>query len=71
MKGQDADFNARKIIDIFSGEMNEFSEAVCLNSAAGLIICEKISEFEEAYRFSKEHLKSGKALTHLKKIQTF
>ena len=69
--GKDADYNAGKIIDIFSGDENEFSEAVCLNSAAALIVSNKIDNFNEAYFFSKEHLKSGKALTHLKKIQTF
>ena len=71
LKGQDPDYNASKIIDIFSGDKNEFSEAVCLNSAAALIVCNKINKFEEAYEFSKKHLESGKALTHLKKIQTF
>ena len=71
LKGQDADYNARKIIDIFSGDKNEFSEAVCLNSAAGLIVSGKFLEFEEAYNSSKEHLQSGKVLSHLKKIQTF
>ncbi len=71
LKGQDADYNANKIIDIFSGSENEFSEAVCLNSAAALIVCNKYNKFEEAYEFSKKHLLTGKALTHLKKIQTF
>jgi len=71
LKGQDADYNANKIIDIFSGSKNEFSEAVCLNSAAALIVCNKFNKFEDAYEFSKKHLLSGKALTHLKKIQTF
>jgi anthranilate phosphoribosyltransferase len=71
LKGQNADYNANKIIDIFSGKKNEFSEAVCLNSAAALIICNKFNKFEDAYEFSKKHLESDKALTHLKKIQTF
>jgi anthranilate phosphoribosyltransferase len=71
LKGQNADYNANKIIDIFSGEKNEFSEAVCLNSAAALIICNKFDKFDNAYEFSKKHLESDKALTHLKKIQTF
>tara|TARA_B100001123_G_C14527097_1_gene716717 strand:- start:23 stop:550 length:528 start_codon:yes stop_codon:yes gene_type:complete len=71
LKGNDADYNANKIIDIFSGNTNEFSEAVCLNSAAGLIVSGKFLEFEEAYNSSKEHLQSGKVLSHLKKIQTF
>tara|TARA_Y100001001_G_scaffold15858_1_gene13875 strand:- start:111 stop:665 length:555 start_codon:yes stop_codon:yes gene_type:complete len=71
LKGQDADYNANKIIDIFSGSKNEFSEAVSLNSAAALIVCNKFIKFEEAYEFSKKHLESDKALIHLKKIQTF
>lgn len=71
LKGNDADYNANKIIDIFSGNKNEFSEAVCLNSAAGLIVSGKFSEFEEAYNSAKEYLQSGKVLPHLKKIQTF
>ena len=48
LKGQDADYNANKIIDIFSGVKNEFSEAVCLNSAAALIISNKFNKFEDA-----------------------
>ena len=71
LKGQNADYNANKIIDIFSGEKNEFSEAVCLNSAAALIISARFNKFHEAYEFAKKHLESGKALTHLRKIQTF
>tara|TARA_Y100000590_G_scaffold222037_1_gene251321 strand:+ start:4708 stop:5712 length:1005 start_codon:yes stop_codon:yes gene_type:complete len=71
LKGKDADYNANKIIDIFSGSKNEFSEAVCLNSAAALIVYNKFNKFEEAYEYSKNHLETDKALTHLKKIQTF
>ena len=71
LKGQNAGYNANKIIDIFSGSKNEFSEAVCLNSAAALIICNKFDKFEDAYEFSKKYLESDKTLTHLKKIQSF
>ena len=71
IKGQDADYNANKIIDIFSGAKNEFSEAVCLNSAAGLIISDKFDKFQDAYESSKKHLETDKALSHLKKIQNF
>ena len=71
LKGKDSDYNAGKIIDIFTGLKNEFSEAVCLNSAAALVVSNKIKKFDEAYKFSKDHLISGKALSHLKKIQSF
>ena len=71
LKGQNADYNATKIIDIFSGTKNEFSEAICLNSAAALIVSKKFDKFEDGYEFSKKHLESDKVLTQLKKIQSF
>mgnify|MGYP001300581241 FL=1 len=47
--GDDAQFNANKMIDIFKGEDNDFSKAVCLNAAAGLVIMEKQLNFEDSY----------------------
>ena len=67
--GDDAKFNASKIIDIFKGEDNDFSKAVCLNSAAGLIVTEKNSEFKDAYDLARSHILSGKAFKNLKDIQ--
>ena len=67
--GKDASYNADKIIDIFNGKLNEFSEAVCLNSAAALVIAGKYNEFEEAFKFSKNHISSGNTINHLKQMQ--
>ena len=67
--GDDAKFNASKMIDIFKGEDNDFSKAVCLNAAAGLIVSEKHSKFIDAYKNTREHILSGKTLEHLKNIQ--
>ena len=67
--GDDAKFNASKIIDIFKGKDNDFSKAVCLNAAAGLIITEKNSEFKDAYEDAKKHILSGQVYENLKKIQ--
>ena len=67
--GGDANFNAAKMIDIFKGEDNDFSKAVCLNAAAGLIVAEKFLEFSEAYNNARKFILSGKAYLHLKKIQ--
>ena len=68
--GKDPEYNANMIIEIFSGKENEFSEAVCLNTAAALIVAQKFDDFKKSYEFSKTHILSGKALTHLKKLQT-
>ena len=67
--GDDAQFNASKMIDIFKGEDNDFSKAVCLNAAAGLVVAEKNSEFKDAYEFARSHILSGKTFESLKNIQ--
>jgi len=67
--GGDAEFNANKMIDIFKGEDNDFSKAVCLNAAAGLIVTEKNLEFEGGYKSARSHILSGKTFETLKNIQ--
>jgi len=67
--GDDANFNANKMIEIFKGKDNDFSKAVCLNAAAGLIVSEKFIKFLDAYNFSREFILSGKPYSHLEKIQ--
>ena len=67
--GDDAKFNANKMIGIFKGEDNDFSKAVSLNAAAGLIVAEKHSEFKNAYEDTRKHILTGKTFEHLKKIQ--
>jgi len=67
--GDNAEFNSNKIIDIFKGKNNDFSKAVCLNAAAGLIVSENHNKFIDAYKNAKEHILSGKTYEHLKIIQ--
>ena len=67
--GDDANFNADKIIEIFKGKDNDFSKAVCLNAAAGLIVTEKFIEFSDAYKSAREFILTGKPYSHLEKIQ--
>ena len=67
--GDDANFNANKMINIFKGEDNDFSKAVCLNAAAGLIVMEKYSNFKESYEDVRKFILSGKTHEHLKSLQ--
>ena len=67
--GDDAKFNAEKMINIFKGEDNDFSKAVCLNAAAGLIVSETHQNFAAAYNDAREHILSNKVVKHLEKIQ--
>ena len=67
--GDDAKFNANKMKDIFKGEDNDFSKAVCLNAAAGLIVNETHKNFANAYNDTREHILSSEVIKHLERIQ--
>ena len=66
--GDDAKFNAKKMLAIFKGDDNDFSKAVCLNAAAGLMIVEKHLVFGNAYEDARQHILSGKTFEDLKGI---
>ena len=67
--GDNAKFNADKMIDIFKGEDNDFSKAVCLNAAAGLIVNESNQNFADSFKDAREHILSSKVINHLEKIR--
>tara|TARA_B100001248_G_scaffold56535_1_gene37629 strand:- start:396 stop:1388 length:993 start_codon:yes stop_codon:yes gene_type:complete len=67
--GGDSKFNANKIINIFKGEDNDFSKAVCLNAAAGLIVNETFDNFKTAYEKAREKILSGNTIKHLEKLR--
>ena len=67
--GDNAKFNADKMIDIFKGEDNDFSKAVCLNAAAGLIVNESNQNFADSYKDAREHILSSKVINHLEKVR--
>ena len=67
--GDDAQFNANKMIDIFNGEDNDFSKAVCLNAAAGLMVSEKFNDFKTAYDEARKHILSGITIKYINKIK--
>jgi len=58
------------MINIFKGKDNDFSKAVCLNAAAGLIVAEKFINIKDAYNNAREHILSGKTFKHLQNIQS-
>jgi len=70
LKGKDATYNSVKIIEIYKGTSNEFSQAVALNVAAGLIVSGKENDFKNAFEKATKHLKSGNVFQYLAKIQS-
>ena len=69
LKGKNADYNSEKIIEIYKGKNNEFSQSVALNVAAGLIVSGKEIDFKVAYEKATKYLNSGNVFHHLVKIQ--
>ena len=70
LKGKNAEYNAEKILDIYKGASNEFSQSVALNTAAGLIVSGQEKDFESAFKKASQHLSSGKVFDHLTKLQS-
>ena len=66
--GKDSEYNAEKIKEIFQGKDNDFSIAVCLNAAAGMIVAEKSNSFREGYEELRKHILSGKVFNHILKL---
>tara|TARA_B100000886_G_scaffold40127_1_gene24819 strand:- start:856 stop:1848 length:993 start_codon:yes stop_codon:yes gene_type:complete len=70
LKGKNAEYNAKKIIDIYKGTSNEFSQSVALNTAAGLIVSGIENDFKNAFDRAANHLNSGNVFEHLTKLQS-
>ena len=66
--GKDPAYNAEKIKEIFQGKDNDFSIAVCLNAAAGLLVAEKSNNFKDAYQKLRNHILSGQVTNHVLKL---
>ena len=66
--GKDPEYNGEKIREIFEGKDNDFSIAVCLNAAAGLLVAEKSKTFKDAYENLRKHILSGKVINHISKL---
>ena len=69
LKGKNAEYNSKKIIEIYKGKTNEFSQSVALNVAAGLIVSNHENNFKSAFEKATNHLNSGNVHQYLIKIQ--
>lgn len=66
--GKDAEYNSKKIVEIFNGKHDAFLEIVALNAAAGLVVSEKESNLKKAYYKTKDYLLSGKAIEKINQL---
>ena len=66
--GKDPEYNGKKIKEMFEGKDSDFSVAVCLNAAAGLLVAEKSKSFKDGYHDLRKHILSGKVIKHISKL---
>ncbi len=73
--GNDAKYNAYRIIEIFNGKEDSFFNSVCINSAFGLLTHERRELNEtnilKAYQKTSDLIKSGSPLNQINKLIKF
>ena len=71
LKGKNAEYNAEKIIEIYKGKSNEFSQSVALNVAAGLIVSGKKMILKQLLIKLLNILASGNVFQHFLSYNQF
>ena len=66
--GKDPEYNSQKLKEIFKGKDNDFSKAVCLNAAAGLLVSEKTNTFNDGYQQLRKHILTGNVFNYISKF---
>ena len=67
--GRESEYNSAKIKEVFNGKDNDFSVAICLNAAAGLIVIGKHTNFKDSYNEARNYILSGKTYNYLNSLQ--
>ena len=62
--GGDAEYNSKKILEVFNGKEGALLEIISLNVAAGLVVLDKLDDIKDAYQFAKSYIISKKTLKY-------
>ncbi len=65
LKGGNAEENAKRILEVFSGSKGTLSDTILLNAAAALYVSGKSASVEEGITIARASLQQGKALEFL------
>ena len=69
LKGKDAKYNARKIIDLLNNEQSAYKDIVLLNSAVALLVANKCQTIDQGIKIADENIKNNNAKRTLEKIK--
>ena len=62
--GGDAEYNSKKILEVFNGKEGALLEIISLNVAAGLVVLDKFDNIKDAYQFAKNYIISKKVFKY-------
>jgi anthranilate phosphoribosyltransferase len=68
LMGGDGTYNAAAITRLLAGEVGPYRDVVLLNSAASLMVADKVTSLEDGITMAKEAIDSGKAKACLEKL---
>ncbi len=68
LKGGDADYNAHKIDELLDGKQSPYRDIVLLNSAAALIVADKVNSLEEGVEAAAAAIDGGHARSVLNNL---
>lgn len=70
LKGGDAEHNAKALRGVLAGEKNAFRDIVLLNTAAALIVAERVDDLRSGVELAAKTIDSGAAVTTLERLVT-
>ena len=62
--GGDAEYNSKKILEVFDGKEGALLEIISFNVAAGLVVLDKFDNIKDAYKFAKNYIISKKVFEY-------
>ncbi len=68
LKGDDPKYNAKRILELFSGEKTPYRDIVLLNAAAAFIIADKVDNLKAGVELGARLIDEGKAKASLDKL---
>jgi anthranilate phosphoribosyltransferase len=68
LRGGDATYNARALIQLLEGEKTAYRDAVLLNAAAALVVAEHVRTLPQGLQMAAEAIDNGAALATLKAL---
>ena len=67
--GGDAEYNAKKILEVFDGKDGALLDIISLNVAAGLIVLDQFANIKDSFTFAKQYITSGKVLNYYNSLK--